>query len=170
MNYEEHQDRAMVEPADYIQGLLGDNDDEELQEAIMEGLEALDGCEEFDIEGLPDLHQMEDFNVWLMGLDASRASSPMVPPPSPVMIYAGDGVYHAVPADNVRWEGQPSVNDSSVMEVAVEEASTPDLIIVTDDEDDDVEIVCEVANRSRKRSRERSPSPPPAKRQRRASI
>ena len=181
MNSKVHQDlvRAMDGPAagDFIQGLLGDNDDE-LQQAIMEGLEALDGCEEFGIEGLPDLHQMEDFNVWLMGRDATRASSPIPPSPPfsppPVMLYAGNGMYHAVRADYVRWEGRASAmeiaaDDSSVMEVVVEEEenSTSELIIISDDELDE-KVECEV---SRPVKRRRSPSPSPsAPKQRRASI
>ena len=47
----------MDEPAaaaDYIQGLLGENDDgnEDLQQAIIEGLATLEGCEVFALEGL----------------------------------------------------------------------------------------------------------------------
>ena len=87
-----------------------DDENEEVQQAILDGLAALEGCEAFDIEGLPEPGPLGEFNEWLMGLDTTRASSPIQPSPLPspplVMLYAGNGMYHAVPADYVQWEGR----------------------------------------------------------------
>ena len=62
MNCSDEQDlvRAMDEPAaaDYIRGLLGENDDEELQQAIIEGLAALEGCETFNLERLNMIYDL----------------------------------------------------------------------------------------------------------------
>ena len=89
-----------------------DDANEELQHAILEGLQALEGWEALDIEELPAL-DVENFEEWGMGLELPQATSPpelrrphhlsMTPPGTPppalsspftslptLMLYAGD--------------------------------------------------------------------------------
>ena len=76
--------------AEFIRNDFEDDDDDYFRRAILERMEALDVGEEFGVEGF----EIEDFAAWLNGVNSSRASSPILPlpPPSPVMIYTGDGV------------------------------------------------------------------------------
>ena len=142
----------------------------------MDGLAALEGCEVFDIEELPELGPLEDFDAWLLEMNDDRASSPILlrqphqlpmsppgtPPPAssspstsplPLMFCRHEG-YYVVPADNVQWEAVAE-EDLEVIEVEPEDDTTTDLIIVIDDDDEeDVQIVCEVTYRPHKRSRD----------------
>ena len=187
-------DEQAVAAADFLLAEFEPDDaNEKLQRAILEGLQALKGCEAFDIEELPAL-DVGNFEEWVMGLELPQVTSPpelrwphhlpMTPPgtPSPalsppstspptLMLYAGDEKYYQVPADHVQWEAPVAEEDLEVIEV-VEDETTPELVIVTnDDDDEDVQIVCEVTYRPHKRSRDKSPSPPPRRRiQRRNST
>ena len=204
MNYQEQYDEDSVRTMDDDQqaGVVADfllaefqpdDANEELQQAILDGLAALEGCEAFDIEELPAL-DVGNFEEWMMGLELPQAASPpelrrphhlpMTPPgtpppnlsppstsPSPVMHYDGDETYYEVLADHVQWEAPVVVEeDCDMIEVEVEDNPSPELIIVTDDEEEDVQIVCEITYRPHKRPRDRPPSPPPRKMQRRNSV
>ena len=106
MNYQQYDDddddsvRAMddneqaVAAADF---LMDFEPDESLQEAILNGLRALEGCIAFMVEDIPELSSPLAFNAWLMDLepeeeeqqDGQRSPSPPPPvlpespPPSP---------------------------------------------------------------------------------------
>ena len=86
----------------------------------------MEGCDAFDIEGLPELGPLVDFNEWLSRVETARASSPKEPSPA----------------------------DASVIKISIEK-STPELIIVTDDDDDDNDNMEMVAEDSRPLKRRR---------------
>ena len=56
-----------MEPNDYLQGLLGEDDDA-LRKAILEGIRALGDVADFGLEELPEIGEPLAFDAWLMGL------------------------------------------------------------------------------------------------------
>ena len=121
------QDEQVAAAADFLLAEFEPDDaNEELQQAILEGLAALEGCEAFDIGELPAL-DIGNFEEWMMNLELPQAVSPPelrrphhlpttppgTPPPTqsppstsppPLMLYDGDETYYEVPADHVQWE------------------------------------------------------------------
>ena len=56
--------------AEFIRDDFEDDDDDYFRRAILEGMEALDGGEEFGVEGF----EMEDFVAWLNEVNSSSQS------------------------------------------------------------------------------------------------
>ena len=105
----------------FLQDLLND---ESLQEAILDGLRALEDCAPFALEEIPELSSPLAFNAWLMGLEEEeeeqRVQSPSLeemgevspspsPPSSPsFMLYdPHEQRYYEVPAELAQLRDQP---------------------------------------------------------------